>query len=354
MIKNIQSHKETILEFSKGINVIVGSSNNGKSAILRALYWLRYNRPLGTDNLLSHWAYDKKGNQKDEMLVTLENESGKVVRRRTKPENQYIVNDQELNVVKSDVPEEVESILSLSDTNIQKQLDSPFLLSLSAGQVAQYFNKTVRLDVIDRVLSNAELKRRRLNQEIKLNEDSVQDLQKKHDKFSWLENAEKLITKYKNLQNKNCELEEEIEILTQELNKYEKYSEVKDKYNFISDSQELIQKVKKLNEKNKNLSGVISDINDNLESFNSYNKKNYDFTIQKKIIEKIKNLNTKELKNQICELQEQIENYEDNNSLLKISSSEIKNLKKELPEICPLCGGSMKKYKEGEYDKKHG
>ena len=62
-IKNIQSHKDTSLEFSPGINAIVGSSNNGKSAVLRALYWARYNRPLGTDTLLSHWAVDKKGNQ---------------------------------------------------------------------------------------------------------------------------------------------------------------------------------------------------------------------------------------------------------------------------------------------------
>ena len=38
-IENIQSHKNTELNLSNGINVIVGSSNNGKSAILRALYW---------------------------------------------------------------------------------------------------------------------------------------------------------------------------------------------------------------------------------------------------------------------------------------------------------------------------
>ena len=36
-IKNIQSYRETELELSKGINAIVGSSNNGKTAILRAL-----------------------------------------------------------------------------------------------------------------------------------------------------------------------------------------------------------------------------------------------------------------------------------------------------------------------------
>ena len=70
-IQNIQSHKNTELEFSPGINAIVGSSNNGKSAILRALYWVRYNRPLGIDNLLSHWACDIKGNQIAPMQATI-------------------------------------------------------------------------------------------------------------------------------------------------------------------------------------------------------------------------------------------------------------------------------------------
>ena len=70
-IENIQSHKNTELNLSNGINVIVGSSNNGKSAILRALYWAIYNRPLGIDTLCSHWALDDKGKQKSDMKVTI-------------------------------------------------------------------------------------------------------------------------------------------------------------------------------------------------------------------------------------------------------------------------------------------
>ena len=53
-IKNIQSHKDTTLEFSPGINAIVGSSNKRKKAVLRALYWAVYNKKLRTDTLLSH------------------------------------------------------------------------------------------------------------------------------------------------------------------------------------------------------------------------------------------------------------------------------------------------------------
>ena len=53
-IKNLQSHKDSHLDFCEGVNVIVGPSDSGKSAILRALRWIVKNRPQG-DVLRSHW-----------------------------------------------------------------------------------------------------------------------------------------------------------------------------------------------------------------------------------------------------------------------------------------------------------
>ena len=46
-IKNYQSHKETDLTFNEGVNVITGTSDSGKTAILRSLSWLINNRPSG-------------------------------------------------------------------------------------------------------------------------------------------------------------------------------------------------------------------------------------------------------------------------------------------------------------------
>ena len=58
-IENFQSHEHSFLEFSKGINVITGSSDSGKTAILRALYWIIWNRPQG-DSFKSWWGGDTK------------------------------------------------------------------------------------------------------------------------------------------------------------------------------------------------------------------------------------------------------------------------------------------------------
>lgn len=341
-IENIQSHKETELELSSGINAIVGSSNNGKSAILRAFYWLVYNRPLGVDNLLSHWAFDKKGNQILPMKVSIENEKGTITRFRTKDLNQYIVNGEELNVVKTDVPEQVEKMLCLTDTNIQRQQDTPFLLSLTSGQVAQYFNKTVRLDIIDRVLSNAESRRRKLNQDIKTNSELLKETQKKHEKYEWLEQAEKLLIKYENISRKNTELKEQVEILENQIQEFEKYSEVKEKYNFIPEVKKNLIKIKESENKVQELEENIENINSDLELYDSCKNKTYDFSEPKKIINKIREINTKDIQTQIDELEEQIEDFEDSECNIKMNKREIINLKKELPDVCPLCGGIMK------------
>ena len=53
-INNFQSHKYSVMELHKGVNVIIGPSDSGKTTILRALRWLVWNRPSG-DAFRSDW-----------------------------------------------------------------------------------------------------------------------------------------------------------------------------------------------------------------------------------------------------------------------------------------------------------
>ena len=50
-LKNFQSHNQSRLEFCDGVNIIVGASDSGKSAILRGLFWVLYNNPNGTGRI---------------------------------------------------------------------------------------------------------------------------------------------------------------------------------------------------------------------------------------------------------------------------------------------------------------
>ncbi|BBW98944.1 AAA family ATPase [Geobacillus subterraneus] len=46
-IENFQSHEHSVIECSQGLNVFVGESKQGKTAVLRALSWLYENKPAG-------------------------------------------------------------------------------------------------------------------------------------------------------------------------------------------------------------------------------------------------------------------------------------------------------------------
>lgn len=48
-IENFQSHEDTEFDLSPGVNLIVGSSEGGKSAILRAINFALHNEPRGDD-----------------------------------------------------------------------------------------------------------------------------------------------------------------------------------------------------------------------------------------------------------------------------------------------------------------
>ena len=190
-ISNFQSHKSTKLKLDPGVNVIVGSSDCGKSAILRALLWAIFNRPSG-ESFKSYWGGDTS--------VDIEIE-GKIVSREKGKENLYIASGNnleapmEFKAFGTGVPEEIESLLNISDINIQRQMDAPFLLSSTPGEVGRILNQAVRLDTIDKAQSNI---RSTLKQEKNLlsnTQSTIEDKREKLKKYEWLPIAEGCIAK---------------------------------------------------------------------------------------------------------------------------------------------------------------
>ena len=68
LLKNFQSHIDSKIEFDSGFNVICGSSDSGKSALLRALMWVIANRPSGDS--IKNWNTDENSNEYSEWLKT--------------------------------------------------------------------------------------------------------------------------------------------------------------------------------------------------------------------------------------------------------------------------------------------
>ncbi len=177
-IENFQSHRNTVVNFVPGTNVIVGPSDAGKSAILRAICWVVTNRPLG-DGYRSEWGGDTK--------VTLYTSDGHVVQRiRSTSENAYIVDGETLRAFGTDVPQIVSDVLRIDEYSIQRQMDPPFLLSETPGEAARILNKAAGLDEIDRVLSNLQKSYNRNGKDLQYLEEQLKQCQEQLVKYDAL------------------------------------------------------------------------------------------------------------------------------------------------------------------------
>jgi DNA repair exonuclease SbcCD ATPase subunit len=342
-IKNIQSHKDSTLRLSPGINALVGTSNNGKSAILRGLMWAITNRPLGIEVLLSNWAYDKNGKQKDEMSITVEKDNSTLIRRKTKTENEYVINGDVLEAIKTDVPEQVKKFFALSETNIQRQQDAPFLLSQSSGKIAEYFNRIVRLDVIDRVLSNAESSRRKMKNQLEDCEQEEKRLSEKLEGYNWLDDAEKLIEKCKIVKDKKHQISDEKENLDNSIKKFNEMNEKK--FPDFTKAKEIVSKIEYVE---KCYSDTVSEKDWLEKTISNYsdlkNKSQIDFTESKNLIFQIEDLDDKinQKSDEMDELAALIDKYDDCQETINETESKMEELKRQLPNICPFCGAKMK------------
>jgi exonuclease SbcC len=156
-LKNFQSHALTEIDLSKGLNVFVGNSDEGKSAIVRALDAVLRNEV--SNDLVRH------GEEFFEVTIILDN--GTVVsRRKGEDVNEYVIIEEDkvaetFERLGNDVPKRVREILGSCDVTIDEE-DIPvtianqehgtFLMDQAAPVRAKLFGKISGLDVIDRAL----------------------------------------------------------------------------------------------------------------------------------------------------------------------------------------------------------
>jgi DNA repair exonuclease SbcCD ATPase subunit len=308
VLQHFQSHKKTLIELDKGVNVFVGDSNSGKTSIIRALNWVVNNRPSGIA-FVSDWDRDDNGDPIKPSFVTINKNNLSIKRIRTKELNGYRIknNDEEktLEAIKLSVPDEVTELLKLSEVNIQNQTDQPFLLSQSASDVARFLNKEIELDKIDKILGLAETKRKRLNQSIKGYNSDILSKEKELEKFDNLEKAELLNKQLNELEVSIDESENIIEELTKLKIDYKKYVKIIDEYSKIP--------FKK-----------VASFFEELETID---------------------LEIKELKTNIAYLSELKLSYNKEVKNIDRYKTIYNDLIKKLPKVCPICGNELNKDK---------
>jgi len=193
-ISNFQPHEYTVLELEPGVNVIKGQSHTGKSSIMRAIRWAIINKPRG-DAFKSSFARPS-----DTVSVGIALTDGQSITREKGRTNLYLVDGEVLAAVKSDVPEEVQSIMHLNDINIHTQLDGPFLILASPGEVARNLNEAVGLNIIDELLKGVNRIALQSRREVKSIDERIENTATKIKNLSWIDKTKPVIDELRKME----------------------------------------------------------------------------------------------------------------------------------------------------------
>ena len=344
-LHNFQSHKETDLVLSPGINAVVGPSDSGKSAILRALYWAINNRPSG-DSFVSHWARDEKGKQTQAAYVVILKGDHALMRLRSKDKNGYKLDDKiEFEAIRTDVPEEVQDFFNLSEVNIQKQMDSPFLLSESAGEVARFFNKTIKLDTIDTTLSLVDKKKRECDQQIKVQETILVERREALKAYAWIDDAKVLVDRLEKIRDKKSGIVKQWDDLKQLQIQWEYSRDQIRTLDKLLKAEPVLKEIHELNiqavELNKESSSLEQGMEDYIELFEQVNEANSYLNCEQSV-ERILKINEKtdQIRVELGEIGSSLTVFNGIKAKIPIIEQGLKGYLDQMPDVCPLCNGT--------------
>jgi len=202
-IKNFQRHKNTKYEFVRGINVLTGQSDAGKTSTLRALELLSKNRPRGLP-----FRPRKPNETKEPTEIAATFDGITATRIRSKNINQYTLSTikEPFDVVGTNVPEEISTFLNLNDDLIQGQHDPYFLIqNSSSGEVAKKLNKVAGFEIIDQVMKSVKSAITKNTTDIKYTESHIAELEGDIKQYEHLEGVEEQLNI---LQNKTDSFQE--------------------------------------------------------------------------------------------------------------------------------------------------
>jgi len=107
-------------------------------------------------------------------MVELVTDTGaRVTRLRTDKTNEYSVDGVVLKAFGSEPPTEVFEALGIDPYSVQSQMEPPFLLAASAGEVAQILNKAASIDDIDNTLGGLKRAAGRIARDINYNNEQL-------------------------------------------------------------------------------------------------------------------------------------------------------------------------------------
>ena len=272
VLKNFQSHKDTVLELHPGVNTIIGTSDGGKSSIIRAIGLVQENKPDG-DAFVSHWLRNKKDNLTGNAEVVIETGNHVVTRVKGKV-NQYLLDGEEMTAFgRGGIPEAITSALNLSDLNYQGQSDNFFMLRQTPGEVVKMLNRYVDLEIIDQTLSRADSAIRKIRQEQNSKAEQVKDLEGKLLHFEEI-GLDDLSHRYDIIvadQSKRDEQGKQAHDLGNLIHTHNSISEMLKSFSSVKDTAKLLSAVNLLNDKHTRIASKVENLDELVHEITSVN-----------------------------------------------------------------------------------
>lgn len=347
---NFQSHENTDIELSSGVNAFYGTTHSGKSSIIRALRWLFKNRP--SSGMPSHWAGDT--------AVEIDTESIRIARHRTSQFNGYIVDDNsngnywEYQAVGSSVPDHIQQLFPLYDFNWKEQGEGHFLIGLSSGKVAQQLNRVVALDSIDCILSEISSRIRSNRQDMQRVGNDLQEAEQNVSCYDFLDDLKHEIDKLQ----KHDKVLGELNVLSNELRmraeEAQEAESVVNDYEWVKEADELICKLERDVPRLKGLNDQIADLKRILGYAEYYSNRLNEFSVYQDLDEDATEL--EQLYDQLRQLamfynglNGKLQEIQNTQNRCDTTSEKVTSLEKELreqfPDVCPFCGSRVEKHK---------
>lgn len=182
-----QTHADFSLSFDKHITTLIGETEAGKSSVLRGIKFACLNKPSG-DKFI-RWNHLKPRGHKTAKAI-LKVDGHKLVRRKGRKTNCYLLDGKKLDAVGTNVPDAVSNLLNIGEENFQNQLDAPYWFMETAGQVSRNLNAIVNLSLIDSTLSNIASELRKAKIAVDLSNERLVDHERRRKELAWVKEAE--------------------------------------------------------------------------------------------------------------------------------------------------------------------
>ncbi|MDF2879458.1 MAG: hypothetical protein K0R54_15 [Clostridiaceae bacterium] len=275
IIENFHSHKYTELDFSRGFNLFVGESRQGKSAVLRAMGWVYENKPVGKKMI-------KRG--ADYAKVTLHLSNGYIVSRYVEAKNNgkngYYITDPntgETEFHNTKILPEIQKILGFTTLNIDSDVQYNINFSKQGSGwflIGEHFSSPARAKLIggiygtqyaDAVIRDIDREDKQLNDNIKKSNKSLESIEKQIEGFDYLEDLKESISSSEQLVKELELLQERKQKIVSILDKREvlvqnikENQELLNELNFINNAKVAFAEIKRSFDRKERLEDLVN------------------------------------------------------------------------------------------------